>query len=138
MSDLTIVIIPLTIIPGVALILSSSAARFNVVASQINKLYLSQEKHDSYIVEKQLLRSRLFTNILTCLYVSIFCLFLSSFTWIINATIFQEFIYWEMILLLLFSMWIGFVLMSVVLLIIEATVIRKVIRRKIKLIKINH
>lgn len=135
MSDLTIVIIPLTIIPGVALILSSSAARFNVVATQINKLYLSQETHDSYIVEKQLLRSRIFTNVLTCLYISIFCLFLSSFTWIINATIFKEFVYGETILLWLFSMGIGFVLIAVVLLIKEATVIRKVIRRKIKLIK---
>lgn len=135
MSDLSIAIIPLTIIPWVALILSSSAARFNVVASQINKLYLSQEKHDTYIVEKQLLRSRLFTNILTCLYVSIFCLFLSSFTGIINASVFKDFPYWEVILVVLFSLGIAFVLMAVILLIKEATVIRKVIRRKIKLIK---
>jgi Na+-transporting methylmalonyl-CoA/oxaloacetate decarboxylase gamma subunit len=40
-----------------------------------------------------------------------------------------------MILVILFSLGIAFVLMAVILLIKEATVIRKVIRRKIKLIK---
>ena len=135
MSDLSLAIIPLTIVPWVALILSSSAARFNVVASQINKLYLSQEKHDSYIIKHQLLRSRLFTNILTCLYLALFSLLLSSFVGIINASVFQNFAYSEIIMIALFSIGIFFALFAVVLLIIEATIIRKVIRKKIELIR---
>ncbi|MDC0505988.1 DUF2721 domain-containing protein [Candidatus Gracilibacteria bacterium] len=135
MSDLSLAIIPLTIVPGVALILSSSAARFNVVAGQINRLYLSQEKHNNYIIKQQLLRSRLFTNILTCLYISIFSLLLSSFIGIINASIFQDFAYSEMILIICFSLGIFFALAAVILLIIEATTIRKVIRKKIELIR---
>jgi len=135
MSDLSIAIIPLTIIPGVALILASSASRFNVVSSQINRLYLSQEKHNTYIVEKQLLRSRLFTNILICLYLSLFFLFLSSFTGVINATIFQNFSYNELILIAFFTIGLFFALSAVLILIFEASIVRKVTRKKIELIK---
>ncbi len=135
MSDLSLAIIPLTIVPWVALILSSSAARFNVVAGQINKLYLSQEKHDSYIIKHQLLRSRLFTNILICLYLALFSLLLSSLIGIINTSVFEKFIHFEFIIIILFSIGIFFALSAVILLVIEATIIRKVIRKKIELIR---
>ena len=134
MTDLSLAIVPLTIVPWVALILSSSVARFNVVANQINKLYLSQEKHNSYIVKQQLLRSRLFTNVLSCLYLSLFFLLLSSFTGIINTSIFQDFAYSEIIIISLFSLGIFLALTAVITLILEAFIVRKVIHKKIELI----
>ena len=135
MSDLSLAIIPLTIVPWVALILSSSASRFNIVASQINRLYLSQEKHDSFIVKQQLLRSKIFTNILTCLYLALFSLLLSSFIGIINSSVFKDFPYSEIILITFFSIGIFLVLTAVILLIVEASIMRKVIRKKIELIR---
>lgn len=137
MSDLWLVIIPLTIVPGVALILSSSAARFNVVAAQINKLYLSQEKHNSYIIKKQLLRSRLFTHILGCLYMSLFTLIFSSFIGIIHTTIFNDLQNSEVIVIGIFSIGIFFALCAVILLMVEATIVRKVIKKKIELIRLQ-
>lgn len=135
MSDLSFAIIPLTTLPWVALILASTAARFNVVATQINKLYLAKEKFHDDIIELQLERSRIFTNILTCLYMSLFMLLLSSFIGIIHSTVFQDFTYSQHMIVIFFSIWVFFALVSVILLIKEASIMRKVMRKKIRLIK---
>ncbi len=137
MSDFSLVIIPLTIIPGVALVLSSTAGRFNYVASEINKLYLSELHHSDYIVEKQLLRSRLFTNAIVSLYLAISFLLLSSFIGITSSSI--STLTWggantDLILISLFSMWIFCALLAVFILLYESFIIRKVIRKKIEYI----
>ena len=132
MSDFSLIIVPLTIIPWVALVLASTASRFNYVASEINKYYLSKEEHCDYIVKKQLLRSRLFTNILVGFYLSIFFLFLSSFVWVISNFILGHMDDSKPLLLVFFTLWIFFSLFSVVALLIESFIVRKVIRKKIE------
>jgi len=131
MSDFSLVIIPLTIIPGVALVLSSTAGRFNYVASEINKLYLSNVHECDYIIQKQLLRSRLFTNAIVSLYLSISFLLLSSFVGITSNSLLPKNYNPEIILVVLFSIGIFFALLGVSILLYESFIIRKVIRRKI-------
>lgn len=134
MWDLTLIIVPLTIIPWVALLVASTAARFNVVAGEINKLYSSDEISSNYIIEKQLLRSRLFTNVLFCLYLSLFFLFLSSFIGIAYTAfiwIVDNFIP----IIILFWTGIFFTLIAIIFLMIESFTVRKVIRKKIQYIK---
>ena len=80
MTESSLWISPLLILPGVALLILSTSARFNRLHDEIDQILYGQRGVDVPMVDGLLRRGRLFRNALISLYVAVALLALAGLT----------------------------------------------------------
>jgi len=71
MTESSLWISPLLILPGVALLILSTSARFNRLHDEIDQMVYGQRNEDDHLIGGLLQRGRLFRNALISLYVAV-------------------------------------------------------------------